>query len=50
MKNLKLLEHSELYVCEIVAAPDTIQTKVSFHLSVLKDAKSIKNRERKKKE
>jgi ArsR family transcriptional regulator len=44
LRILKLLEHGELCVCDIVAALDTIQPKVSFHLSVLKDAKLIKDR------
>lgn len=41
---LKLLEHGELCVCDIVAALDMIQPKISFHLSVLKDARLIKDR------
>jgi ArsR family transcriptional regulator len=41
---LKLLEHGELCVCDIVAALDMIQPKVSFHLGVLKDAGLIKDR------
>jgi len=44
LRILKLLEHGELCVCDIVAALDTIQPKVSFHLSVMKDAKLIKDR------
>jgi len=38
LKILKLLEKGELCVCEIVAALGMIQPKVSFHLSVLKEA------------
>lgn len=44
LKILKLLEHGELCVCDIVAALDTIQPKVSFHLGVLKEAGLIKDR------
>ncbi|MFZ6016157.1 MAG: ArsR/SmtB family transcription factor [Nitrospirota bacterium] len=44
LRVLKLLEHGELCVCDIVAALDMIQPKVSFHLSVLKDAGLIKDR------
>jgi ArsR family transcriptional regulator len=41
---LKLLEGGELCVCDIVAALDMIQPKVSFHLSVLKEAGLLKDR------
>lgn len=41
---LKLLGKGELCVCDIVAALDMIQPKVSFHLSVLKEAGLIKDR------
>lgn len=41
---LKLLEKGELCVCDIVAALDMIQPKVSFHLGVLKEAGLIKDR------
>ncbi len=44
LRILKLLEHGELCVCDIVAALDIIQPKVSFHLSVLKEAGLIKDR------
>jgi ArsR family transcriptional regulator len=44
LRILKLLEHGELCVCDIVAALDTIQPKVSFHLSTLKEAGLIKDR------
>jgi len=37
LRILKLLEHGELCVCEIVAALDIVQPKVSFHLATLKD-------------
>lgn len=42
LKILKLLEKGELCVCEIVAALDMIQPKVSFHLGVLKEAGLVK--------
>ena len=41
---LKLLERGELCVCDIVAALDMIQPKVSFHLGVLKEAGLVKDR------
>jgi len=44
LRILKLLEHGELCVCEIVAAFDTIQPKISFHLGVLKSAGLVKDR------
>ena len=44
LRILKLLEHGELCVCDIVAALDIIQPKVSFHLNVLKDAGFLKDR------
>jgi ArsR family transcriptional regulator len=44
LRIIKLLEHGELCVCDIVAALDMIQPKVSFHLAVLKDAGLIKDR------
>lgn len=44
LRILKLLEHGELCVCDIVAALDMVQPKVSFHLSVLKEAGFIKDR------
>ncbi len=44
LRILKLLEHGELCVCDIVAALDMIQPKVSFHLAVLKEAGFIKDR------
>jgi len=44
LRILKLLEHGELCVCDIVAALNMIQPKVSFHLGVLKDAGLIKDR------
>lgn len=44
LRVIKLLEQGELCVCDIVAALDMIQPKVSFHLAVLKDAGLIKDR------
>ncbi len=44
LRILKLLEQGELCVCEIVAALDIIQPKVSFHLNVLKEAGFLKDR------
>jgi len=44
LRIIKLLEHGELCVCDIVAALDLIQPKVSFHLAVLKEAGFIKDR------
>ena len=44
LRILKLLEQGELCVCDIVAALDMVQPKVSFHLAVLKDAGLIKDR------
>ncbi|MGO9013820.1 MAG: ArsR/SmtB family transcription factor [Dissulfurispiraceae bacterium] len=44
LRTLKLLEDGELCVCDIVAALDMFQPKVSFHLKILKDAGLIKDR------
>lgn len=44
LRIVKLLEHGELCVCDIVASLDMIQPKVSFHLGVLKEAGLIKDR------
>ena len=44
LRILKLLEHGELCVCDIVAALDMSQPKVSFHLGVLQDAGLAKSR------
>lgn len=44
LRILKLLEHGELCVCDIFSALGMIQPKVSFHLSVLKEAGLIKDR------
>lgn len=44
LKVIKLLEHGELCVCDITAALDMSQSKVSFHLGVLKNADLVKSR------
>lgn len=44
LRIVKLLEKGELCVCDIVAALDMVQPKVSFHLSALKEADLIKDR------
>ncbi len=44
LRILKLLERGELCVCDMVAAFDMIQPKVSFHLATLKAAGLVKDR------
>jgi ArsR family transcriptional regulator len=44
LRIIKLLEQGELCVCDIVAALDMVQPKVSFHLSTLKESGFIKDR------
>jgi len=44
LRIIKLLEADELCVCDITAALDMVQPKVSFHLGTLKDAGLIKDR------
>ena len=44
LKVIKLLEHGDLCVCDITAALDMSQSKVSFHLGVLKNASLVKSR------
>lgn len=44
LRIIKLLERGELCVCDIVAALNMVQPKVSFHLSTLKEAGIIKDR------
>lgn len=44
LRILKLLENGELCVCDLVSALNMIQPKVSFHLSILKEAGLIKDR------
>jgi len=44
LRIIKLLEHGELCVCDIAAALDMIQPKVSFHLGILKNAGFLNGR------
>jgi ArsR family transcriptional regulator, arsenate/arsenite/antimonite-responsive transcriptional repressor len=44
LRILKLLERGELCVCDIVAALDMVQPKISFHLAALKEAGFITDR------
>ena len=44
LRIIKLLEQGERCVCDITAALDMAQPKVSFHLSALKEAGLIKDR------
>ena len=44
LRILKLLEHGELCVCDIVTALDMVQPKISFHLTALKEAGFLKDR------
>jgi ArsR family transcriptional regulator len=44
LRIIKLLEGGELCVCDITAALDMVQPRVSFHLSALKEAGFIKDR------
>jgi len=44
LRILKVLEHGELCVCDVVAAIDVSQPKISFHLAVLKGAGLVKDR------
>lgn len=44
LRILKLLEHGELCVCDIVAALGLVQPKVSFHLNALKEAGFLRDR------
>ena len=44
LRIVKLLEGGELCVCHVVAAFDMCQSKVSFHLKVLKDAGLLRDR------
>lgn len=44
LRIIKLLAEGELCVCDITAALDMVQPKVSFHLSTLKEAGLIKDR------
>jgi ArsR family transcriptional regulator, arsenate/arsenite/antimonite-responsive transcriptional repressor len=44
LRIIKLLEQGELCVCDITAALNMVQPKVSFHLRALKEAGLIKDR------
>ena len=44
LRIIKLLAQGELCVCDIVAALDMVQPKVSFHLNALKEAGLINDR------
>ena len=44
LRILRLLAEGELCVCDITAALDMVQPKVSFHLGALKEAGLIKDR------
>jgi len=44
LRIVKLLEEGELCVCHIVAAVNMSQSKVSFHLKVLKDSGLVRDR------
>ncbi len=44
LRIIKLLEQGELCVCDITAALDMVQPKVSFHLNALKEAGFITDR------
>jgi ArsR family transcriptional regulator, arsenate/arsenite/antimonite-responsive transcriptional repressor len=44
LRIIKLLEEGELCVCDIVAALDLSQPKISFHLNVLKEAGLVTDR------
>ncbi len=44
LRILKLLQNGELCVCDIVAALDMVQPKISFHLATLKEAGFIRDR------
>lgn len=44
LRIIKLLEQGELCVCDITAALDMVQPKVSFHLGALKEAGLITDR------
>ena len=46
LRIVKLLEGGELCVCDLVAALDMSQPKVSFHLNVLKEAGLVRDRSR----
>lgn len=46
LKIIKILSMEELCVCEITAALNIIQPKVSFHLGILKDAGFLRSKKK----
>ncbi len=44
LKIIKLISTEELCVCEIITALNMVQPKVSFHLSVLKEANLVRTK------
>lgn len=44
LRIMKLLEHGELCVCDLVAALEMSQPKISFHVAALKSAGLINDR------
>lgn len=44
LRIIKLLEGGELCVCDLVAALDMSQPKISFHLNALREAGLVKDR------
>jgi ArsR family transcriptional regulator len=44
LRIVKLLENGELCVCHMVAAVDMSQSRISFHLKILKEAGLVKDR------
>ena len=48
LRIIKLLEHGELCVCDLVAALDMVQPKISFHLAILREAGLIRDRKESK--
>ena len=44
LRIVKLFENGELCVCHIVAAVDMSQSRISFHLKILKEAGLVKDR------
>ncbi len=44
LRIIKLLEHGELCVCDLVAALDMVQPNISFHLAILREAGLIRDR------
>ncbi|NTU43653.1 MAG: metalloregulator ArsR/SmtB family transcription factor [Nitrospirales bacterium] len=44
LRIIRLLHQGELCVCDLVAALDMVQPKVSFHLKILREANLIRDR------